>query len=54
MEMVPNVQDAFVGAEIVLHLSKDEPLDTEKLAKALEKHKVKMKGKAKKDAEYIL
>ena len=54
METVPNLQDAFVGAEIVLHLSKDEPLDTEKFTAALDKHKVKMKGKAKKDAEYIL
>lgn len=54
MEMVPNLQDAFVGAEIVLHLSKDEPLDTKKLAAALDKHEVKMKGEAKKDAEYIL
>ena len=54
MDTVPNLQDAFVGTTIVLHMSKDEPLDTEKLAAALKKHKVKMKGEAKKDANYIL
>ena len=53
MEMVPNLQDAFVGAEIVLHMSKDEPLDTEKFTAALDKHKVKMKS-VKKDKKYIL
>ena len=54
MEEIPNLQDAFVGAEIVLHLSKDEALDVAKLRKALEKHKVKMKGEPKKNAEYVL
>ena len=54
MEEVPNLQDAFVGAEIIVHLAKDEPLDEEKFAAALKKHKVKMKGKPKKNAEYVL
>lgn len=54
LETVPNLQDAFVGAELVLHLAKDEPLDEAKLAAALKKHEVKMEGRAKKDAGYLL
>ena len=54
LETIPNLQDAFVGTELVLHLSKDEALDVEKLASALEKHQVKMTGKPKKNADYVL
>ena len=54
MASVPNIIDAFVGTEIIIHLSKDKPLDIERFKAALKKHKVKLKKEPKADADYIL
>lgn len=51
---LPDVQDAFAGPEIVVHLKTDRPLDLEKFEAALEKHEVKLKQEPRNDARYLL
>ena len=51
---IPNLQDAYVGTEIVLHMKKDQPLDAAKLRAVLAQHKQKLDGEPVKDASYIL
>lgn len=48
------VGDVFAGTEIIFHLKNDKPLDEKVVKAALTKHKVKSKGKLKKDKTYIL
>ena len=54
MASVPNIQDAFVGTEIIIHLAQDKPLDVERFKAALKKHKVKLKKGPRANADYIL
>jgi len=48
------VGDVFAGTEIIFHLKKDKAIDQKVVMAALKKHKVKSKGKLKKDKTYIL
>lgn len=50
-----DVADVFAGPEIIIHFKKkDAKLNEKALLAVLKKHKVKLKGKVKADASYIL
>ncbi len=51
---MPNLVDAFVGKEIVLHLAQDLPLELAEVQAALKKHAVEAEEDPEKDPDYLL